>query len=296
MQSPLFPTWAFLLFMGGMAGSMTSRAQSPELARAEAAHQSLRQATSEADRLALHAQIEDLWAQAAEAGGLMDVDWSLWNEAVVDLGEGEERLLVYSWNVELDDQSQRYGGWVAVADSKAPLGYQWTALAHDTQTDPTDDNRIHRHDHWQGGLYYAGVVTYDKSKPVYTVLAWDGADALTTRKWAETLETRNGRVRFGSPRFEMPQGLRKRHVLRYANAVQATLRVESSPVRIVMDHLAPESPDFRGQYAFYGPTLSYDALEWRKGRWHWKKDVAAQNDEEGSRREYRDPSRRRGRN
>jgi hypothetical protein len=63
-----------------------------------------------------------------------------------------------------------------------------------------------------------------------------------------------------------------------------------------MDHLAPESPDFRGQYAFYGPTLSYDALEWRKGRWHWKKDVAAQNDEEGSRREYRDPSRRRGRN
>ena len=50
--------------------------------------------------------------QAAEAGQLMDVDWTSWNEAVVDLGDGPDRVVVYTWNVELDDRTQRYGGWV----------------------------------------------------------------------------------------------------------------------------------------------------------------------------------------
>ena len=54
-------------------------------------------------------------------------------------------------------------------------------------------------------------------------------------------------------------------------------------------------PSFRGQYAFYGPTLNYDGLAWRKGRWHFSTDVAVKNGEDSSPREYRDPSRRRRR-
>ena len=145
------------------------------------------------------------------------------------------------------------------------------------------------------GLYYSGILTYDRNTPVYTLLAWDGADALTTRKWVETVETRNGRVRFGAPRFDTPDGLVKRVVLTYADAVQATLRIEEGLEQIVFDHLAPEDPSFRGQYAFYGPTLNYDGLAWRKGRWHFSTDVAVKNGEDSSPREYRDPSRRRRR-
>ena len=76
-----------------------------ELARVQAAHASLRQAQNQDDRLALHSQLRSLWTEAAEAGRLMDVDWTLWNEAVVDLGEGPDRVVVYTWNVELDDRT-----------------------------------------------------------------------------------------------------------------------------------------------------------------------------------------------
>ena len=47
----------------------------------------LRQAQNQDDRLALHSQLQALWVEAAEAGQLMDVDWTSWNEAVVDLGK-----------------------------------------------------------------------------------------------------------------------------------------------------------------------------------------------------------------
>ena len=84
--------------------------------------------------------------------------------------------------------------------------------------------------------------------------------------------------------------------MNYADAVQATLRVSDDPEQIVFDHLAPEDPSFQGQHAFYGPTLSYDALEWRKGRWHLVRDIAVQNDGGNSPKEYRDPTQRRRRN
>jgi hypothetical protein len=68
------------------------------------------------------------------------------------------------------------------------------------------------------------------------------------------------------------------------------MRFEEENARIVMDHLAPESPEFEGQKAFYGPTLSYDALVWRKDGWQWESDVDVANPNDGSRRQYRDPA------
>ena len=291
-----FTSWHASL--GGVLLLLASTAwgQTPEIARVAATHESLAQARNQEDRLALHVQLQGLWSEALAAGHMLEVEWERFNNAVVSLGEGADRVVMFTWNVELDNRTQRYGGWVLQAAPGTDLGYTWTMLTHDPDVNTRDLGRMHRHDRWQGGLYYDGVLTYDKQQPVYTFLVWDGADALTTQKWVETVEPRNGRVRFGSPRFELPEGLQKRLVLTYADAVQATLKKEEASGRIVMDHLAPEDPSFQGQFAFYGPTLSYDALEWRKGRWHLVLDTEVRNEEGSSPREYRDPSRRRGRN
>lgn len=271
-------------------------AQTPELARARAAHESLADAKNEADRLALHSQLHELWEEALLAGGVLDADWGDWNNAVVALGEGKDKLVVFTWNVELDNRDQVYGGWMAHASEKADLGYEWSLLTHDDEVDATDTDRMYRQDQWQGGLYYKGLLTLDGATPVYTLLAWDGADAATTRKWVETVEPRNGRMRIGTPRIEVEGRVQKRMVLTYADAAQVTLTFEGEPMRVVMDHLAPMDRSFEGQFAFYGPSLSYDALEWDKNKWHFVSNIAVQNSEENSPREYRDPSRRRRRN
>ena len=270
-------------------------AQTPELARVQSAHASLRAAGNETDRLALHTQLETLWIEALEAGSILEVNWSEWNEALVDLGESNNRLLVFTWNVEMDNRTQRYGGWVVRANPEKELGYDWVSLKHEDQGRDAEDNRMFRHDGWHGCLYYDGVVTYDRNRPVYTLLAWDGHNSLTNRKWVESVTMNGGRAKFGLPNILMPEGLRKRCVLTYGDAVQATVRIEPQMNRIVMDHLAPQSPEFSGQKPFYGPTLSYDALVWRKDAWQWEANVAVSNPSEGDRREYRDPSARRTR-
>ena len=264
-----------------------------ELARVQAP-MLLRQAQNQDDRMALHGQLQALWVEAAQAGQLMDVDWTSWNKP----WSTSAMVRTVWWYTPGTSGGRPHPALRGVGGpGRRGLG-AWVHLdgvEPRPRGRPLDNNRMHRHDRWQGGLYYDGVLTTDKNTPVYTLLAWDGADGLTNRKWVETVDLRNGRVRFRSPRFELAEGLRKRHVMAYADAVQAVLRIEREPLRIIMDDLAPQDPAFQVNLPFYGPTLSYNALTWKNGRWHFQKNIAVANPEDGQNREYRDPSLRRRR-
>ena len=58
------------------------------------------------------------------------------------------------------------------------------------------------------GLVCDGVMTLDKNTPVYTLLAWDGADGLTNRKWVETVDLGTDGSALGR-RFELAEGLKR---------------------------------------------------------------------------------------
>jgi len=42
---------------------------------------------------------------------------------------------------------------------------------------------------------------------------------------------------------------------------------------IVMDHLSPSSPVYNGDYQFYGPDLSFDALKFEDGLWIYESAI-----------------------
>ena len=44
------------------------------------------------------------------------------------------------------------------------------------------------------------------NRPVYTLLAWDGHNSLTNRKWVESVTMNGGRAKFGLPNILMPEG------------------------------------------------------------------------------------------
>ena len=124
-------------------------AQSPEWARVVAAHESLSFIQTEEDRLALHDQLEALALPRRQAMHSRQI--TTWRNAVVDLGEGGNRLIVFTWNVELDDRTQRYGGWVAHAAPESSLGYgspcstttpKWTPTTSDACTGTTSGREV----------------------------------------------------------------------------------------------------------------------------------------------------------
>ena len=69
------------------------------------------------------------------------------------------------------------------------------------------------------------------------------------------------------------------------------LKFDENEKQIVFDHLSPKSPQFTGQYQYYGPDFSYDALEFKKGKWVYIKDVDVRNGKSEKDKTYTNPER-----
>ena len=216
-----------------------------------------------------------------------------WPAGNITAGSGKEKVVILSWNSERSDRTQDYGCFVIFGFEK--MGgistFKWTELTHDRQEDPTNIERSYRADDWPGAIYYKLILTHVKESPVYTLLGWEGADGQVTRKIIETMIITNDRIRLGVPYLKTDEGLKKRHVLEYGDALQATLNYEADKERIVLDRLAPSDPSLIGATAFYGPTMEYDAFVWDGEKWVFTKDVNVSNKKESSKQNkiYNDP-------
>ncbi len=130
--------------------------------------------------------------------------------------------------------------------------------------------------HWYGALYYQILYNKNKKEKYYTLLAWEGKDKLTTCKIIDALHfNKNGEPEFGSqifPTYNEEKGyddktMCSRIIFEYANQTSMSLKYDAEKKQIVYDFLAPADESYKGKYAYYGPDMSYDALQFKKGRW-----------------------------
>ena len=236
-------------------------------------HEQLAAAVSDSDRLVWHDSLLGWWEAALNTGlgnseELTALEGRL---AMPEAGRGKEWVRVISWNVELADRTQRYGGFVLTADEQG--GYTTIPLEQDLRSGSWTANGRYANDHWPGAIYYDIVLTRHKKDTYFTLLGWDGADALVTRKIVEPLWVKRGRIRLGDRILVTPEGPANRMVLEYADDASVALRYEPENHRIVLDHLSPVAPHLKGVHSFYGPDMTYDALVWGKGTWLYEPDV-----------------------
>lgn len=253
----------------------------------------LRLATTDSDRLIAHKAIsQHLINLFTTSQSLDDLETKIsdWPFGKVSGGEGLDKVLVITWNTESSTRIQDYGGFVVFASPDENSGFGWVELIHNKRELIGDEGRSYRVDDWTGALYYEMIVQYDGELAVYTLLGWDGANGLVTRKIIETLSISNGRVRIGIPYISRPDGLKKRHVLEYSDILQVTVKYEEENKRIVIDHLGPSDPSLEGQSAFYGPTLEYDAYTWEDDKWVLEFNVKVRNSyDKQKHRPYNEP-------
>ena len=195
-------------------------------------------------------------------------------------GSGDERFTVITWNVELRNQSQAYGGLMVFEGRKGeqhvePLRFK---KPNALRTSLDEKARFTAND-WPGAVYYEALLRYQGSKPVYTLLGWDGADNIRTRKIIETVSVSGSKVKFGIPILLVDRGTNKRHILEYSDQVSAMLKWRPDMEMIVMDHLSPPRPELAGQTSFYGPDMSYDGFSWKKNRWVLEQDIDVRDPE-----------------
>ena len=259
-----------------MLGVATAARAQGELEAFVERYTEIRQATTDAERLALSDQLSqalvDHWSTRSLEDDVDDILEGAMGFA--SAGSGQERLAVVSWNVELNNQTHAYGAVVVFNGKKNEQTAQALRFKRSTPLRPTlDEKSRYTAKEWPGAVYYDVLLQHQGNRPVYTLLGWDGADNTRTRKVIETLSISGSKLKFGVPIISAGRGSTKRYILEYSDQVSATLQWREDLDMIVMDHLSPPSPDLEGQTAFYGPDMSYDGFVWKKNHWVLEEDV-----------------------
>lgn len=184
----------------------------------------------------------------------------------------DKQFRIFNWNVPLDKGSQHYEAFILKKAEEDQL--EWIELKITKRPQSNLKNKTLRADEWYGALYY-DIIEMDRGrKSYYVLLGWDGNDRLTTKKYIDVLSfTSRNEPRFGASVFKMEHGMQKRIVFEYSDEVSMSLKYYPRDNRIVYDHLSPRSSGMEGNYAFYGPDLSYDALHLKKGKWELETNV-----------------------
>lgn len=180
---------------------------------------------------------------------------------------------IYNWNCVLSDGSYRYFGLIQYPTKQ---GIQVEVL-HDSAQN-ANMMRSNSAADWPGALYYQIVPFKRKKESAYLLLAWDGNNMSTTKKMIEVLSfSQSGLARFGLPVIVWKGKLLHRVVFEYAKQARMSLQYKEKEKQIVFDHLAPSKPNYQNQFEYYGPDFSYDALQYRKGKWELIENIDVRN-------------------
>ena len=192
------------------------------------------------------------------------------------IGSWDGAIKMLCWNVAFEDESFKYYAVMRHRPTKETVAI--TVFEDSGEDWDRMERKPVRPNSWYGALYYKILANRYRGGTYYTLLGWDGKDNITNRKVVDALSFKGKTVMLGSSVF-VDENERSAHrlIFEYANDVSMALNYDEKEKMIIMDHLAPEDSRFEGQFQFYGPDFSYDALIFKKGMWRLQRDVFAKN-------------------
>ncbi len=184
----------------------------------------------------------------------------------------DKSLRIYSWNYSESPVDHKYFGFLQLRDKESNETGLYFLNHSELARDGLED-RIFTHKDWYGALYYQVHTVHYDNKTFYTLIGFDLNNFFTNLKFVDVLTFIDGNPFFGSPIFKLKDGIRHRVVFEYSSGVVMFVRYVPDLDMIVYDHLSPSLPRFRGQYRYYGPDFSYDALRFEHGHWVHVSDI-----------------------
>ncbi|MDQ3192878.1 MAG: hypothetical protein M3Q58_14895 [Bacteroidota bacterium] len=186
---------------------------------------------------------------------------------------------IFNWHIQKEDGTFEYFGYIqpnpTLKNKKSNKDFY---KLNDTKELASLENKSFSANEWPGAHYYKLIHVKDKKNKYYTLLGWDGNNAYSTKKIVDVLHfTSNGEPKFGAPIFRMEKKMQKRVIFEYAKDATMSLNYNEKDETIIFDHLSPNNQKLKGQYQFYGPDFSFDALLYKKGIWIFQPDINAKN-------------------
>jgi len=202
----------------------------------------------------------------------------------------DKKFRIITWNLFKEDGTHAFFGFLQVNNSKTTKKglfkketvsqYEVYPLVDRSGTVKTPENYVSDPGKWFGMLY-VDIIKSDEE--FYTLIGWDGNEKLTQRKFIDILSFKpDGTPVFGKDVFKIPGKFAKRVMFEYASEVSMSLKYNTARKQIIFSHLAPNTldPNLIGQYQYYGPDGSFDALYMKKGKWTYEPAIDIRKDKD----------------
>ncbi|MFO7790700.1 MAG: hypothetical protein R6V32_09020 [Bacteroidales bacterium] len=193
-------------------------------------------------------------------------------EHITILESENGKLRIFTWNLLYDNLTHDFFGFIQYMNDDKE--YDYYELKDKSIPDPEESGNYDEPEKWYGAIYYELIEKQHRNNTIYTLLGWKGQDALVQQKVIETLKFNWRDIpEFGGRRFRVVREKMDRFIFRYSIKTQMILRWNEKNDIIVCDHLSPGNPKRKGKYEYYGPDFSYDAFEFKKGKWFYKSNI-----------------------
>ena len=203
----------------------------------------------------------------------------------------DKKFRIITWNIVREDETHGYFGFLQVNNSKTikkgmfnnetTLQYDLYPLVDKSAGISNSETYLGDPSKWFGMLYYGEVIKLNDE--FYTLFGWDGNTKITQRKFIDILWFKpDGTPQFGKDVFRIGNKFNKRVMFEYASEVAMSLKFNGLRKQIIYSHLAPNTPDpaLEGQFQYYGPDGTYDALSMKKDKWTLEADIDIRKDKD----------------
>lgn len=190
----------------------------------------------------------------------------------------DQLINVFTWHLQ-DEKSNYY--YYGIIQQRIPNRRKDDKIVihhlHDgSENIRKPETQLLKPENWYGALYYSIAPFSYRQEKWYILLGFDFNNSFSNKKIIEILKIEDEKPTFGG-NIQTGQETQKRIILEYSSQTVTTLRYDEKLQRVVFDHLTPLDPILRGNFRFYVPDGSYDALYFHKGNFIMEIDVDARN-------------------
>jgi hypothetical protein len=184
----------------------------------------------------------------------------------------DKRVRIFTWFVIYADGTHKQFGFIqyySTLKNKVLL----FPLMDRSDSIKNADNVTLTTNNWYGATYYDIVHTKDYYGDLYVLLGWDGNNLFSKKKIIESLRIKNDVPKFGFSVFKAGKETKKRVIFEYSRMSSMMLKYDKTYNMIVFDHLEPSDYIYEGNYQYYGPDLSVDALKYEGEMWIYHSSI-----------------------
>lgn len=187
------------------------------------------------------------------------------------------KFRVFTWNIPQPGGYQKYFGLLQVKQADGNVALFELKDGRKSITDAKNEKLLA--ERWMAALYYQLAQFPTANGNAYVLLGYDFNNLFTSKKIIDVLTfDSQGTPTFGYPVFNVDGKYRLSRIVFEFNArVNMVLRYNDDSKTIVFDHLSPSSPEFAGDFQYYGPDGSFDGFKLEGTEWVYVRDLDLRN-------------------